>query len=276
MQKDTEKPKNAEELSNSFEIVTEPLALTKNDTLEESLKELDQILQAELLSFDKVKNLLFVFETYYLGSFTLENDKTLEANDSKKEDNFPNLKNIELKDESKKEWVKRKAVAGVFNVLILMTEALESLEKMDFFSKGGPLFFARESARLFAPGKSGGKSRLLQSLGKYTKVLYFLIKIFFFVYYCRFLFYLIISTGDIDKHELFVHLGLHADPNMLPFYQTHPAVPPAQDAPKNRLLDHPDDSQKTETQKHEPPGHQNGREDFEAVLRVQVLLGRAS
>jgi hypothetical protein len=145
--------------------VENPLALTKNQTLEQSLKELDKVLQAELVSFDKIKNLLFVFETYFLGNF---NFKKIENN---RNTNMPELygtkmENIKPENESKKEWIKRKAVAGIFNTLIVMTEALDSLERMDFFSKGGPLFFARESARLFCSGKSGSRSAMLRSFGK--------------------------------------------------------------------------------------------------------------
>ena len=137
--------------------------MTKNDTLEESLKELDKVLQAELLSFDRVKNLLFVFDTYFLGNFLPQKHSSQE--DSSRGTFGYNFENVKLKNESKKEWLKRKSIAGLFNTLIVMTEALDSLERMDFFSKGGPLFFAQESAKLCFSG-SESKTSMLKSIGK--------------------------------------------------------------------------------------------------------------
>jgi hypothetical protein len=158
-------PKENKKTIESFDVIECPLALTKNNTLEESLKELDVILQAELVSFDKIKNLLFIFDTYFLGKFNLQK---LKKSEKKKEpETFgQKFQNLKLKSENKKDWLKRKSISGIFNTLIVMTEALNSLERMDFFSRGGPLFFARESARLCFKGHSGSKSSALKSLSK--------------------------------------------------------------------------------------------------------------
>lgn len=155
----------------SFEVVECPLALTQNRTLEESLKELDRVLQAELVSFDRVKNLLFIFDTYFVGSFTLDDTgKSAKQSKSSSVDQSPNfgnhLQNLTPESESKLDWFKRKGVAAIFNAMIMMTQALDSLEKMDFFSKGGPLFFARESAKMCFVGSPGSKAGALKSLGK--------------------------------------------------------------------------------------------------------------
>ena len=161
---------SGKEKMDSFEVVDCPLALTENRTLEESLKELDRVLQAELISFDRVKNMLFVFDTYFLGNFSLDSQvmsaKSSGSSPAERSPEFgKHLRNLTPKSENKLDWFKRKGVAGIFNAMIVMTQALDSLEKMDFFSKGGPLFFARESARMCFTGSSGTKSRL-KSIGR--------------------------------------------------------------------------------------------------------------
>lgn len=149
----------------SFEVLQDHLALTQNATLEESLRELDRVLQAELTSFDRVKNVLFVFDTYFLGRFDLDADADAQGPPGARPEFGKHFRNLQPKSESKADWAKRKGVAGAFNAMIVVTNALDSLEKMNFFSQGGPLYFARESARFCLAGSPGSRPGGLKAMG---------------------------------------------------------------------------------------------------------------
>ena len=148
--KDLKVKKKAEEAEedlagdiDGFDVMASKGEVLATQDLTESIQQLDSILERELLSFDRLKNWLYVFDSYFL----------FDRSDFGKQ-----LKNNEIKDETKGDWVRRKGLAGFMNSLILLVKALEAFSFHNVFGASESVNFLRNSAKMVTASGFGSIS----------------------------------------------------------------------------------------------------------------------